>query len=406
MTSKQSPKWLPLNDALEQIRALISPIQDTLEIPIEKARGMVVAEDVVSPMNVPPFDNSAMDGYALRYDDCQSNNRFKVIGTSWAGTPYNGKVGANECIRIMTGAKIPEGADAVVMQENTVVDGETVVVTSSVRCGEAVRPTGDDIACGSRVIAKGELISALHIGLFASLGIATVTVLRPIKLALFSSGDELTLPGEALPPGHIYDSNRFVLNALLEDWSIQVQDLGIIPDDENALREAFVKADEENDIVLCSGGVSVGDADYTKRILDELGQVDFWKIAIKPGKPLAFGRLPNSVFIGLPGNPVSAVVTFMQVAIPALKALSGQHDLQKLRLNATSAEMFKKRPGRLDFQRAQCWTDGDGKLWVKPIGKQSSGVLSTFTQANCLAVLELERGNVAVGETVTIELLK
>lgn len=406
MTSSQSPKWLPLQDALAQIRTLITPIQETQSVNIEHAKAMIAASDVVSPINVPPFDNSAMDGYALRQGDTLENNRFKVVGTSWAGTPFDGEVGINQCVRIMTGAQMPKGADAVVMQENTKAQDETVILIAEVRPSEAVRPKGDDIPEGRVVLAKGEKITAYHIGLLASLGIAQVAVYRPIKLALFSSGDELTLPGQSLKPGHIYDSNRFVLSALMSDWAIEINDLGIIPDDEDALRDAFVKADSENDIVLCSGGVSVGDADYTKSILDELGQVDFWKIAIKPGKPLAFGRLPNSIFIGLPGNPVSAVVTFMQVASPALNTLSGANSVSKLTLHATSAEPFRKRPGRLDFQRAYCWTDEAGKLWVKPSGKQSSGVLSTFTDANCLAVLALERGNIEQGESIPIELLR
>ncbi|MDM7860459.1 molybdopterin molybdotransferase MoeA [Alteromonas sp. ASW11-36] len=402
MTQLQNPKWLPLAEALEKMAEVIEPISDVETIAISEAKGRVAALDVASPINVPPFANSAMDGYAIRFADVEHREPLQVIGKSFAGEPFTGKVGPRQCVRIMTGAALPAGVDTVVMQENVSVEGDTIQLTGSVRFKEAVRPVGDDIKQHSTILVAGKKIAPIDIGLLASLGIAQVTVKRQLRVAIFSSGDELTLPGYPLKEGHIYDSNRFALIAMLEALDYDVMDLGIVPDEMDALRSAFAKADESADLVLCSGGVSVGDADYTKDVLAEMGQVEFWKLAIKPGKPLALGRLPNSIFIGLPGNPVSAVVTFIQVAQAALGMLSGELPKQDLALPAVAAERFRKRPGRLDFQRAYCWTDESGQLLVRPAGKQTSGVLSSFTHSNCFACLELERGPVDEGEKVNL----
>ncbi len=404
MTQRNTPNWLPLAAALEKMAEVIEPISDTETIAISAAKGRIAAQNVYSPINVPPFANSAMDGYAIRFADVEHDMPLNVVGKSLAGEPFAGEVGAMQCVRIMTGGVLPTGADTVVMQENVSGNGDAIQLTDSVRYQEAVRPVGDDIKKDSTVLVAGKKIAPIDIGLLASLGIAEVVVKRQLTVAIFSSGDELTLPGKPLQEGHIYDSNRFALIAMLAELDYTVVDLGIVPDDLHALRLAFARADESADLVLCSGGVSVGEADYTRDVLAEMGQVEFWKLAIKPGKPLALGRLPNSIFIGLPGNPVSAVVTFVQVAQTALSLLSGQTPQTRMQLSAVAAERFRKRPGRLDFQRAYCWTDASGQLLIRPAGKQTSGVLSSFTQSNCFACLELERGPVAEGEAVKVEM--
>lgn len=403
--SHASTNWLSLELALEQIQSLAHLTLETELVPLATCCGRVLAEPIDSPIDVPAFANSAMDGYAIRFDDVEQCETLTIIGESFAGTAFNGTVGRGQCVRIMTGAVLPEGADTVVMQENTVVNDNAIRLTDSVRRAEAVRPIGNDIRLGCTVLEKHKLMTSLDIGLLASLGIASVLVYKPLRVAVFSTGDELTVAGEPLKPGHIYDSNRPMLLSMLQQSHYEVVDFGIIPDQKQALRDAFARANHCADIVICSGGVSVGEADYTKQILAEVGQVDFWKIAIKPGKPLAIGRLSNSLFIGLPGNPVSAMVTYLQIAEHALDLMSGLHPEPHLRLPATANEDFRKRPGRLDFQRAFCWVDDRGELRVKPSGNQSSGVLSSFSKSNCFAVLEKERGLVEAGERVMIELL-
>ncbi len=402
--SLSSPNWLPLDQALNKLASLIQPVTEKETVSVTECCGRVLAQPVYSPINVPAFANSAMDGYAMRYADIGQVEYFESIGESFAGSPFSGEVEAGQCVRIMTGAVIPRGADTVVMQENTAQMDGKITVVAPVRRGEAVRPVGNDIRQDALVLEQNKRLTPLDVGLLSSLGIATIDVLKNLTVAVMSTGDELTQPASGLIPGHIYDSNRPMLLAMLAQRGYQTIDLGIVPDDKQALRDAFEQADNNADLVLCSGGVSVGEADYTKDVLEEIGQVDFWKIAIKPGKPLAFGRLSKSLFVGLPGNPVSAMVTYLQIAEAALDLMSGQQPISRLRLTAIADEDFRKRPGRLDFQRALCWAGHDGDLRVKPMGNQSSGVLSSFSQSNCFAVLELERGSVFAGEQVTIEL--
>ncbi|PRD14780.1 molybdopterin molybdotransferase MoeA [Pantoea coffeiphila] len=395
---------ISLDDALSNMLSRITPIDESELLPLPQAAGRINASPVISPMAVPPFDNSAMDGYAVRMADVQSGTPLTVAGKAFAGSPFNDDWPAGSCIRIMTGAPIPAGCEAVVMQEQTEQQGDAVVITAEVSAGQNIRRAGEDIRQGSEVLTAGVRLGAAELPLLASLGIASVQVLRPLRVAIFSTGDELQSPGQPLAAGQIYDTNRFAVHLMLNKLGCEVIDLGIIRDDRDALRAAFHEADARADVVISSGGVSVGEADYTKQMLEELGEVTFWKLAIKPGKPFAFGRLQNSWFCGLPGNPVSAMLTFYQLVQPLLAKLTGQSGpALPPRQRVRSADVLKKSPGRLDFQRGLLLRNAQGELEVKSTGHQGSHVFSSWHQANCFIVLERERGTVQPGEWVEIE---
>ena len=395
---------ISLDEALNTMSGQLTPVQESETLPLPQAQGRITASAVISPMDVPPFDNSAMDGYAVRMADLTSGTALPVAGKVFAGAPFNGEWPAGSCIRIMTGAPIPAGCEAVVMQEHTELQGEAIRITADVKAGQNIRRSGEDIRQGSEVLPAGTRLGAAELPLLASLGIACVTVLRPLRVAIFSTGDELQSPGQPLAAGQIYDSNRFAVHLMLNKLGCEVIDLGIIRDNPEALRATFMEADSRADVVISSGGVSVGEADYTKQMLEELGEVTFWKLAIKPGKPFAFGRLQNSWFCGLPGNPVSAMLTFYQLVQPLLAKLSGQQSSAlPPRQRVRSACMLKKSPGRLDFQRGILQRNSAGELEVISTGHQGSHIFSSWHQANCFIVLERERGNVQPGEWVEVE---
>ncbi|ADP12078.1 molybdopterin biosynthesis protein MoeA [Erwinia sp. Ejp617] len=395
---------ISLDDALATLLARITPLTDSETVSLTHAAGRITAHAVISPLNVPPFDNSAMDGYALRLADLAPGVALPVAGKAFAGSPYDGEWPAGSCIRIMTGAPLPAGCEAVVMQEQTVAVGDAVRITVEVSAGQHIRRAGEDIPQGAQVLAAGVKLGAAELPLLASLGIPQVTVLRKLRVAIFSTGDELQPVGQPLAAGQIYDTNRFAVRLMLDKLGCEVIDLGIIRDDPAALRAAFIQADASADVVVSSGGVSVGAADYTKQMLEELGEIGFWKLAIKPGKPFAFGRLAHSWFCGLPGNPVSAVLTFYQLVQPLLARLTGQHGpALPPRQRVRCASDLKKTPGRLDFQRGILQREPDGDLRVRTTGHQGSHVFSSFQLANCFIVLERERGNVAAGEWVEVE---
>lgn len=370
-------------------------------VQIDSALGRILAQDVVSPFSIPHADNSAMDGYALKASD--SAQTLDVIATVYAGHPFSGEIREGQCVRIMTGGEIPKGADAVIMQENAEAQDNQVRFTQSPKPAENIRPKGEDIAKGACVLKQGRRLGVADIGLLATLGMAEVSVFRPIKVAVISTGDELQLPGSSLAQGQFYESNGFTSSALLERFGAQVINMGIVRDDLEQLRAAFKRADELADVVITSGGVSVGEADYSKQVVEELGQIDFWKVAIKPGKPFAFGRLPSSFFIGLPGNPVSSMVTLHQLGLPILRKLQGEEQKPSIRMRAKTETSLRKRPGRTDFQRAVYHTDEQGQIWVQATGGQGSGLLTSMSQANCYIVLEQERGTVEQNEEVLIE---
>ena len=393
---------LSLSDALQGMLEQLACCCDCEQLPLPEALGRVLASDIASPLAVPPFDNSAMDGYAVRLADLASGTPLIMAGKAFAGQPYQGEWPAGHCVRIMTGAPVPTGTDAVVMQEETQADGDRITFLAQPEPGQNIRRAGSDIGKGACVLPTGTRLTPREMPLLASLGVATVAVRRPLKVAIFSTGDELKPVGTPLAHGDIYDSNRYGVRAMLARLGCDCLDLGIIPDDPAQLRAAFIRADKEADVLITTGGVSVGEADFTKQLLDELGEIGFWKLAIKPGKPFAFGRLPRAWFFGLPGNPVSAMVTFDQLVQPALAKLAGQHFERPLQLQAIAAEPLKKSPGRLDFQRG-ILSQGPNGLEVRSTGSQDSAVFSSLSRANCYIVLERERGRVAAGETVTVE---
>ncbi|ELY4669764.1 molybdopterin molybdotransferase MoeA [Cronobacter muytjensii] len=395
---------MSLETALEEMLSRILPLSETQTLPLLKSMGRVTARAVTSPLDVPGFDNAAMDGYAVRLADLASGAWLPVAGKAFAGQPFSGEWPAGSVIRIMTGAPVPPGSEAVIMQEEAQTGDAGVRFIAPARAGQHIRRRGEDIRQGAVVMEAGQKLSAAELPLLASLGIPEVEVVRKPRVAIFSTGDELQLPGQPLAEGQIYDTNRLAVHLMLEALGCDVINLGIIRDDPDALRAAFLEADREADVVLSSGGVSVGEADYTKTLLEELGEIGFWKLAIKPGKPFAFGRLASSWFCGLPGNPVSAAVTFYQLVQPLLAKLSGQQVVRAPRLRVRAAERLKKSPGRLDFQRGVLRTGADGQPEVVSTGHQGSHIFSSFTQGNCFIVLERERGHVEPGEWVEVEL--
>lgn len=400
-----APGLMPIEEAMEKMLSPIKPIQTTLRLPLADAIGFVLAQDILSPINVPPFDNSAMDGYAIRRADLSQQAVLPLAGKSFAGQPFEGEWPAGSCIRIMTGAKIPDGADAVVMQENTEVSDEGIrFLQTDVKPNNNIRPTGDDIRQGDVVLPKGERLTARDIPMIATLGVSHVEVVRKPRVAFFSTGDELKPLGEPLLDGQIYDSNRYGIKPLIENFGCEPIDLGIVPDCPEKLAATFEQAQRLADVVVTSGGVSVGEADYTKDILEQLGEIGFWKLAIKPGKPFAFGQLSSAWFCGLPGNPVSAVLTLYVLVQPMLAKLAGHTQWQAPpMIPAVTHTAFKKSPGRTDYQRG-IYRVENGQFVVETTGNQSSGAFRSMSLANCFVILERERGNVAEGETVHIQL--
>lgn len=393
---------LPVADALAQMLAQVSAVSETEQVPLAQALDRVLAEPVLASFDVPGYDNSAMDGYAVRAAEVKAGQALTLQGSALAGHAFTAALAPQSCVRIMTGAVMPAGADTVIMQEQVRLHDGKVIADFVPKVGEHVRKAGEDLKNGQQVLSAGCRLTAPQLGLLASLGIAEVTVRRKLKIAIFSTGDELVLPGQPLPEGHIYDSNRVVLRAMLQRLGVEVLDLGLLPDQPEAIRQAFQRAMQEADALITSAGVSVGDADYTRQMLSELGQVNFWKVAIKPGKPFAFGKLENCWFFGLPGNPVAAVVTLDQLVQPVLLKLAGATVSPANQLTAATTVSLKKQPGRADYQRGYYWATAEG-LFVKTLGSQSSGMLSSIANANCYIVLPQDSGSVASGEMVTIQ---
>jgi molybdopterin molybdotransferase len=398
-----SPGLLPIQSAISTMLKQVHPILESEQIELEDALGRVLAVDVESNINVPPNDNSAMDGYAMCCEDLIGNNTLQLVGTALAGAPFKQKVLPGQCIRIMTGAVIPQGADSVVMQENTETKDGFVIFKQIPEFGNSVRKAGEDIQQGMVVVTKGTKLTPAYLALIASVGMAEISVIRNLKVGLIATGDELTPPGQALTDGAIYESNRYALTALLKTFPVVVFDFGIVKDNKDDLKAVFEQAGSHCDLVLSCGGVSVGDADYVKEILDDLGSINFWKVAIKPGKPFAFGKLGQACFCGLPGNPVSSYVTFEQLVTPVLQKLSGQTYLPTPHFVAKAACLIRKRRGRADYQRGIFYRDEQGQLLVKPNGKQGSGIMSSIANANCYMVLEQDAEDVQVGENVNIQ---
>ena len=398
------PNSLTVEQALELIDRIVEPVTGNERVGLREALDRVLAADVSAPFDVPPHRNSAMDGYAVRGADvpAEGSATLTVIGESFAGHPFAGTVGAGQAARIMTGAVVPEGADTVIMQERVTRDGDRITIEAGHATGDNVRHPGEDVKTGESVLHRGRRLNAADIGLLASFGIAEIDVIRRPVVAFFSTGDELKAIGTPLAEGDIYDSNRYTLHALLERLPVFIRDMGVIPDEPEAVQAAFAEASRHADVVITSGGVSVGDADYVKQTLDALGKVDFWKIAMKPGRPLAFGRLGEAVFFGLPGNPVSVMATFILFARPALIARAGATPPPPLTLRARTQVRLKKRPGRKDFQRGIVAQAEDGNLRVDTTGLQGSHVLSSMSHANCFIALPRDSGDVEAGDWVEV----
>jgi len=408
-TDDYDPNAMPVEKARSHIRAFLEPVAAVERLNIRAALGRVLAEEVISPVNVPQHDNSAMDGYAVRFDDLRQDGEatLKVIGAAFAGKPFDGSVRPGQAVRIMTGAVIPPGADTVIQQERARASGEQVAVAPVTKKGTNTRNAGEDLRRGEPALKRGQPLRPAEIGLLASLGIGEVSVYRKLRVAFFSTGDELVPVGSPLGAGQIYDSNRYTIHCMLTRLGCDVLDLGVIRDDPKAVERAFDEAAQSADVVITSGGVSVGEADYVKQILDRLGEVLFWKIAMKPGRPLAYGRIGRAHFFGLPGNPVAVMVTFYQFVRDALLYLQGQATVAPLpTLKVTCTSAIKKAPGRTEFQRGVLSRAADGQWTVRTTGDQGSGILSSMSQADCFIVLPTEAGNLPAGAVVDVQLLE
>ena len=401
------PASISVTEALDRIEQRVLAVHACERLPIRECLGRVNNEAVKSPHNVPPLPNSAMDGFAVAIGSLQKDavTELEEVGSAYAGNPFAGSCASGQCVRIMTGALIPEGADAVIMQEQAEVgDNGKIRVDANHRVGENIRQAGEDVKQDETVIEAGVRLSPADLGVLASLGIGQLQVKRKPVVAFFSTGDELVPVGEPLEPGKIYDSNRYSLHGMLSRLSVDIIDLGVVRDDLDSMREVLTRASTQADLIISTGGVSVGEADFIKPALEELGTTEFWKIAIKPGRPLTFGQIGASIFMGLPGNPVAVMVTFSQFVLPAIEVLSGAHMRRPSLFRAQAMEAMRKKPGRTEFQRGIASLDENNRWQVVKTGKQGSGILTSMSRANCFIVLSDDNAGVEAGDEVSIQL--
>jgi molybdopterin molybdotransferase len=395
---------LSITQAQKILLETVTPVEGWELVPIRSALGRVLRSDVVAPFNVPAHDNSAMDGFAVRAADLTAEqNRLELIGTAYAGRAFSGLVGPGQAVRVMTGAILPPGADTVIMQEATRFEGDRVVLPRVDKPGQNVRWAGEDLAAGRPALDAGRRIGPAELGLLASLGLAEVPVHRRPRVAFFSTGDELASIGRPLGPGEVYDSNRYTLYGALSRLGLEILDLGVVRDDPAALEHAFSEAAAQADAILTTGGVSVGEADHVREVMSRLGQVRFWRIDIKPGRPMAFGRLGNAWLFGLPGNPVAVLVSFYQIVLDALYRLQGADPLPVHPTFAVPCDSpIRKVPGRREFPRGVLY-QADGRWRVRLSGNQGSGVLRSVTDANCFICLAEDSGSVTPGNQVEVQ---
>ena len=405
-----------VSELLQESQTMHHPA-DIETVSLDHAINRILAEDLLSPIDVPAADNSAMDGYAFN-SQCLKTNAdeisLRVAGTALAGKPYEGEIQAGECLKIMTGAVMPTACDTVIPQEFITSNHESISFKSDqLKAGENRRLRGEDLQKGKAAITAGRLLRPSDLGLAASLGIATLKVRRKLKMAILSSGDELRSLGESLTAGSIYDSNRYSLTGLLNRLDLDIIDCGIVRDDPASLKQAFIEAAAKADVLISSGGVSVGEADFTKQIMQELGDVGFWKIAMRPGRPMAFGILKpvpgtssarKTLFFGLPGNPVAVMVTVYQFVRSALLQLNGASQTEPPLVQAVTETAIRKKPGRTEFQRAILGRNAEGKPSVRLTGSQGAGILRSMSEANCFVILGHDQGNIAAGDWVDIAL--
>jgi len=400
------PNSMPVVKARQFIKQFLIPVIATEALPIRESLGRVVAADILSPTNVPNYDNSAMDGYAFNAVDMDKSTQLKVIGTAFAGKAFNGEIQSGECVHIMTGGMIPKGADTVIMQERVNVEGDLIRFTEAPKPKANVRYAGEDLQFGNMVLTKGHMLRAADLGLIASLGIGEISVFRKLKVAFFSTGDELASIGEHIKEGQVYDSNRYTLYGMLKRLGVEIIDMGAITDEPELLEKTLLNAAKQADVVITSGGVSVGEADHMKQLLAKHGKVMFWKIAMKPGRPLAYGKIGAAHYFGLPGNPVAVMVTFYQFVREAMLVLMGQTNPAQLpTFNVICTEKIKKQTGRTEFQRGILFSDSDGIWKVKPTGAQGSAILSSMSLASCFIILDEAVGNLEAGAMVQVQLL-
>ena len=397
--------FLAVDAARAAILGALTPIAGRERVAVRAALGRVLAEDVIAPCNVPAHDNSAMDGYAVRAADLSADGEsaLAVVGTAFAGRPFSGMVGAGQAVRIMTGATIPQGADTIVVQEVARREHERVFIPAGQKKGQNLRHAGEDLAEGGVAIPAGKRCGPAELGLIASLGIAEVCVRRRLRVAVMSTGDEIASIGRPLGPGEVYDSNRYTLHGVLTRLGCELLDLGVVPDRPEALEEAFREASQAADVIITSGGVSVGEADFIREMMNRMGEVAFWKLAIKPGRPMAFGRIGDAVLFGLPGNPVAVMVTFYQFVQDALLQLMGVTPLPPAeRFPVRAGFALRKQPGRVEYLRGRLQRGADG-LSVTLAGAQGSGVLRSMSEADCFVVLPEACTAVQPGDTVCVQ---
>ncbi|HCG5923697.1 TPA: bifunctional molybdopterin-guanine dinucleotide biosynthesis adaptor protein MobB/molybdopterin molybdotransferase MoeA [Vibrio parahaemolyticus] len=397
-----SPAFLSVVQGQEKILSLVNTVSEIEACKIENAYGRVLAEDIISPVNVPQYTNSAMDGYAIRSDDVDRDS-YQVVAEVMAGHAYDQPLEVGQAVKIMTGAPTPRNGDTVVMREQASQEGDKVTFDgANIKAGQNVRQAGEDLAIGSDVFTAGTRLASPEMGMIASLGFGEANVFRKLKVAVFSTGDEVQAPGTEQKANSIYDSNRFTIMGMLEKLGCEILDFGILEDNEQLMIEALENASAQADVVMTSGGVSVGDADYIKLALDKLGQIDFWRINMRPGRPLAFGQINNKPFFGLPGNPVAVMVSFINFVEPALRKMQGEQGWKPLKVNAIATENLRSRQGRTEFSRGIYELDDTGRLTVRTTGKQGSGILRSMSEANCLIEISPAIDTVKAGESVTI----
>ncbi|EGR3354730.1 bifunctional molybdopterin-guanine dinucleotide biosynthesis adaptor protein MobB/molybdopterin molybdotransferase MoeA [Vibrio parahaemolyticus] len=397
-----SPAFLSVVQGQEKILSLVNTVSEIEACKIENAYGRVLAEDIISPVNVPQYTNSAMDGYAIRSDDVDRSS-YQIVAEVMAGHAYDQPLEVGQAVKIMTGAPTPLNGDTVVMREQASQEGDKVTFNgANIKAGQNVRQAGEDLAIGSDVFTAGTRLASPEMGMIASLGFGEANVFRKLKVAVFSTGDEVQAPGTEQKANSIYDSNRFTIMGMLEKLGCEILDFGILEDNEQLMIEALENASAQADVVMTSGGVSVGDADYIKLALDKLGQIDFWRINMRPGRPLAFGQINNKPFFGLPGNPVAVMVSFINFVEPALRKMQGEQGWKPLKVNAIATENLRSRQGRTEFSRGIYELDDTGRLTVRTTGKQGSGILRSMSEANCLIEISPAIDTVKAGESVTI----
>lgn len=390
-------KPLDLDAALQRILGQVNAPTAVERVGIEQALGRVAAKDCLARTDLPPFAASAMDGYAFAWRGRPAS--LRVVGASLAGHPWRGSVAAGEAVRITTGAALPAGCDTVAIQEHCSLQGDALRIDSPVNCGDNVRPQGHDVRRGQVLAAQGRRLSAFDIGALAAAGVDALPVFAHPRIAVFSSGDELQRPGTELTYGNIFDSNRYAVAGLLRALPVAVADLGVLPDDSNAIAQALSRASGDCQLILTSGGVSVGDADLVKSTLDRLGRLDFWRLNLKPGRPVAFGRIGEAMLLGLPGNPVSTIITYLLLAKPVIEALCGMAPRQPLVVRCQLKDHIRHKPGREEFQRGLLST-GNHQAQVRTTGDQSSNRMASFTTANCLIRIPKTSGDLAPGDIV------